>query len=278
MMKFLVILLSFVCPIVAFGESVFENGTLWKEIRYGTPDGILIVHRYDVFMQEVPGQNRLGFYGHYIEDPNLEFLAYVKTEDNRVYVSEDGTQDWLLIYDFNLQPGEGTTIYHYPYGGSGSRVITTYVECKEIVDSPDYPGLKIMKLEEFESESDRSYPRYGEWLIGIGSADGVLHNGRFQMDGGGSRLVEVLVDGKQVYKNEPTGLKESYEGDGDYFEIKGDKLVIKDPIGSLEWGLYSVDGLIIANGVANGQKCEIDLPSGRSVILKIGSRSYVIVK
>lgn len=70
--------------------------------------------------------------------------TYVRHENGKVYfLSEDEPQEWKLMYDFTLRPGDEADIEEYSNSalGYGGRV-----RCMDVYPLPSNPDLQVMEL------------------------------------------------------------------------------------------------------------------------------------
>ena len=81
----------------------------------------------------------------------------------------------------------------------------TYVKCVSIEEPSEEGGWSMMTIEESSDSSSSSYGRTGIWIKGLSSFNGILYNVSFNMNGFGSILLEVSVNGETLYLNKSAG-------------------------------------------------------------------------
>lgn len=156
----------------------------------------------------IDGVKARPLYSGSIENPDV-LLGYLRVEGRKVYARspKPEMQDWYLIYNFGLQPGEGEWVYICSY--QFKPVTRTYMKFGRRPCAAN-PELQVMYIEEYlrafgASETDEDpeleYCGQGRWLSGIGNMDGVTWNGYFEADGGGSRLLEVRRNDEPVFSD-----------------------------------------------------------------------------
>ena len=188
-----------ISPVIA-SDTYFRPGMTWVEER-----------RSDVTPWDLPFQDVLyleqgdedGVYELYTlseteAEPSL--TALVKTEGEKVFmrsVKAGDTQNWYLVYDFGLLPGESCDVY-YPYWKTQDGIPWKYnLSCLEIREQdPEFDGVDVMVMKENLSDE---YSDQGYWIKGIGATRGVLENCRFEAVGGSSRIQQAIFNGESLY-------------------------------------------------------------------------------
>lgn len=152
-------------PNVSAYENYIREGTTWVEQNWNdiTPAG----NFSNAYEYKINGTENIGGYEalKVVSGSENNFVAYLRTEGDRVYFSMDGKADsWRLAYDFGLQPGDECDIYLF--GLDDKRLHK--VICEGIYESPDNPGLELMsmRLEHYEVAE-------GIWIKGLGSYSGL---------------------------------------------------------------------------------------------------------
>ncbi|MBD5204083.1 MAG: hypothetical protein HDS82_04315 [Bacteroidales bacterium] len=144
-----------------------------------------------------------------IDDSEPVLQTYLKTEGDKVWFkSNSETNEWTLMYDFGLQPGESCEvgIISYPFSETSTATLYT-VTCEGIEQDSEYPTIERMKIK--VSDKDGNLSDEGIWLKGVGSSTGVLTNVYFNMVGvNATLLTEATVNGKKVYGNTGSGIEE----------------------------------------------------------------------
>ena len=134
--------------------------------------------------------------------------TYVRHENGKVYfLSDDEPQEWKLMYDFTLQPGDEADIEEYNQSalGYGGRV-----RCMDVYPLPSDPDLQVMELafceelkdiEEAGEEGERVYSII-RWIAGVGNTGGPLQNLYNEgIIGYGYQLDELTVGENLIYRH-----------------------------------------------------------------------------
>ncbi len=163
MKKLLLLSLAFtsLLPNASAYENYIREGTTWMvQSSTDVTPGLNLSNAYEY---KINGTENIGGYEALKVISTIDdlFVAYLRTEGDRVYFSLDGTPDsWRLAYDFGLQPGDECDIYLFGLDDKRSHKVI----CEGIYESPDNPGLELMsmRLEHYEVAE-------GIWIKGLGS-------------------------------------------------------------------------------------------------------------
>ena len=223
---------------VAQPENVQEGMTY--RVCYSTlptpASGILL--NYAVF--KVDGKETLGGVEAYkvlqlnaFYDADL-VVGHISTIGKKLYLRHE--QEWRLICDFGLQPGE--TVEGYVSNNFGKRLF----KCLSIQDNPRYGGWKTMTiamLDPEKSDMDWEKAETTEWIIGVGVSQEVVYQSPVGMKGEHLMDLESLNwEGETIF-NAPTAEVEMItapsEG-GEVYDLSG-RRVLASP-DALPAGIY----------------------------------------
>ena len=134
-------------------------------------------------------------------------IGYIATEGERVYFLDNSNDEWHLMYDFGLAPGESTVV-----SGTGGLTSANAAEyhryVAECVSIEPMPGteLELMSLKMWPCDingeiGDAAYE--AQWIRGLGSTNGPCDNDLFAWVGVGSMLIEAESDGTTIYSRQP---------------------------------------------------------------------------
>lgn len=246
-MKKLLLLCAFALAFAVRGENQILPGTVLTESVFmddPTWSGPEIAYRYIGAPEEQSGRMCLPIYRG-MEPGDGAPGSYLHIDGDKVYFlfdDSEGHKEWILAYDFSLEPGQGCTIGLVI---SFKSVSYTYVECVERTSSADYGGFPCMILAEYDSAEKQTYMGKGEWLVGLGSVRGLVYNGYFEADGGASWLLEVRRDGQTICRYK------------DYADI--------DSVGSDALHVSAAAGQITVSGISKGQNARVYTIDGRQL-------------
>lgn len=128
----------------------------------------------------------------------------IKKENEQIFFRDKNNEEiWYLFYDFSLTPGEGCYVFSPISFDSEGMPYKTYIQCMEIKENDrEYDNWTTMYLYEYENENLTSYPEKGVWIKNLSSANGVLQNSRFNLDGGSSKLIIAVLNDNIIYSND----------------------------------------------------------------------------
>lgn len=179
-----------------------------------------------------------------------QLLTYIHSEGDKVYfLSFDPDTDpeageWMLLYDFGMRPGDKAEIGHMFFDDAYVPELSSIVTCVEIVSGESAVGnyKRLLMSETFADIADAdangqrvsldysSYTVHGEWIDGIGAAQGACCNGAWDLDGvGGSKLLKATLNGRTLYLDNSASL---------------DAVSLIDPVTESSAPCYKPDGTI----------------------------------
>lgn len=191
MKKLLLLSLAFCCllPNASAYENYIREGTTWMvQSSTDVTPGLNLSNAYEY---KINGNENIGGYEalKVVKGKKNDFVAYLRTEGDRVYFSMDGKADsWRLAYDFGLQPGDECDIYLFGLDDKRSHKVI----CEGIYESTDNPGLELMsmRLENYEVAE-------GIWIKGLGSYWGLTD--WTGLVGGGETMLQAWNSDKMIY-------------------------------------------------------------------------------
>lgn len=184
------------------------EGTTWvvETISTSTPEGLV---SFGSLVMENPQkmQGRECMQISSVGDTENHPVGYIATEGEKVYFLDVNGEDWRLMYDFGLQPGESALIYgaatQYTMGAADAYVYEARCVSVETLEDS---GLEMMHMDIYSTDEDSGdYPMIEDevWIRGIGSIHGPYDNDIFAWDGVGSLLIKAESEGKVLYSREP---------------------------------------------------------------------------
>lgn len=277
-MKHIITILVASISMIANAASCFQVGMKWTVQYVGSH---LSEPVYTTKILSLVGDTIVGdkpaikMYSNY-DEPNAiqELVAIIREENNKVYFWSEPTEDWYLMYDFTLQPGEGTVVYSTRRLEKDNIPFNSYMLCIDQHDDDMCPGHTVLGMEEYKV-NDLAQPRgTGNWIDGIGSSRGVLENNMYYVDGMGSKLIEASINGTILYKSLPSGLNNTVS-EPFSLTLKDNCLTVYGGNAGDTIHLHTIDGKKIATGTLTTGFFSISLPKGIFVI-SIGSYSKKI--
>ncbi len=174
-----------------------------------------------------------------ITEPQL--LSYIRVEDNKVWRKDvDKPEDpEMLIFDFNLAPGEVFNEYSYNVGEFHINVKTICAEWMQYpIGKEGLPSLKIVTTKATPELLDMPEEEITFWICGIGGIGALDNNTDIT-----NRLFAVYHNGTKIFDNEPSGVEELQE----------------EYVTPLKGKQYHLDGRIFKEGdrgisISNGKK------------------------
>lgn len=247
-MKKLFLLLAVLLAIPATAQNYFGDGMKWESKVSGSSSPFPETHIETVYLQGdtiVNGAQCLKMWSVYDNDAStLSLVTVIRREGEKILFLPEPSAEWATLYDFGLKEGEGCTIT-VPQSVWMDRefpnIVTTYVKCVRIANEKEYGDWPVMELEEYNDEG--VLLGRGKWLKGLSSANGVLQNGYFEVDGvSGNLLMEVSDAGNVYYSNANAGVSEMQDSESGYriYNLQG--LEVNSCVSSLPKGIYIVNG------------------------------------
>lgn len=291
MKKFYLLIISLVMSSLAsFAQDTmyFKEGTQWIVEIY-PDDPITPITTERLTLQSIPGAPS-NIFALYTDSPNEYYFDShcldIKVEDEKVYfhlvddtlkVPQAEDEGWYLMYDFGLKEGETCEIYE----ANGMRFNNSTSVCRETVRFIEYAptdeidSLCKMIMEDITYGEGYGYSDRGVWIKGIGDTAGLLNNGGYGRDGGGSRLIGVIYEGKEIYSRQPAEVKNIT--DTADFQVNRNGQTVTITASDLEQPcyIYSADGKLISIidlSVSNN----FTLPASGLYIIKIGTLSQKV--
>lgn len=272
-MKTLTSIVLLTIPLLAMGENLFQEGSIWH-VRYtGThrPDP---VYTDTEFRAEgdttINGSEALKISSAIIGNGAPATPAvYVKSENGRILFWDKNTRDWYLMYDFNLKEGDGCTVYSIPLNDNIKSPEPTYVKCIQTGPNPYYGNIPQIALHEFTDSSLSNYIGEGEWLVGIGSTKGVIENNRFEiLDGRTSHLTHASYYDNIICQYAPSGI--IFLNDQSIQVSVNGKTLQFPQSGSNTISVFSSAGILLDNIDISSGECRISLPDKGIYIISDG--------
>lgn len=278
MNRLILLILAFI-PLLMNGQNHFTDGMKWRTQIYGTHEPEVVKSIEVVTIEKTPDDNCFKMYRSYEDNTSdRELIAVVKQEESKVYFNHNGlkSSEWYLLYDFNLNPGEGCFIYSPLTFSEDSEPYKTYVKCIGI-DENFNEDWSVLRLEEYTDDSCLNIIGHGSWIIGLSSLNGILYNNRFEVDGFSSRLLlEVSDDEKILYSNKQSGIIEITDTSIPNIKVDGLDIYISvndDMCGSI----YSQSGVHIGDYKFSKTPTHIKLSNRGVYILKLENTSRKIL-
>ena len=239
--------------ILAQESMFFKEGTQWiVELYPDNPNEPDVTET--LTLQSIPGAapNILAVYtdrpSEYYFDAHCLNLkiegekVYFHLVDDTAKVPQADDKGWYLMYDFGLQLGETCEIYNanamrFNNDPSICKVTLKYAE---FVQTDEIGSLCNMIMEE------QQYGERGVWIKGVGDTAGLLHNGFYGRDGGGSKLIGLICDGKEIFYDPSTSVTNI--PDSPDFQVIKNGLTVT--VSTLDLGrqgyVYSIDGKLVS--------------------------------
>ena len=256
-------------PIFSFSQNYFKDGMEWQ-VRFSNTD-VPNITKYETYSldgrENVDGYEALKMYvSDEYESKSHEFVMFVRTDGDKVYFKTPDLQEWLLMYDFGLQPGEGC----YVYGAWGAmKNEKTYVKCDAIKED-ESTGLTVMSLHGYSDETcSREYGKVS-WLKGLSSESGVVYNTFFDdWDGVGYLLIEAKDNGNVVYKKVFANVSGASDLHVSVF-TDGTDIILNNVDAPCEVTLFSASGELVKKEIVGSRSVRISVPRQGAYLVKIG--------
>lgn len=208
------------------------------------------------------GRECLGLYADNFDDNGakheLMMVMYVEGDCDKVYYLPREDQDnWLLVYDFTLQPGDECVAYR-PALPDWNRDRENDNHCRVVCTSRE-PQNEIA----VESDAIR-FDEYGDfggaghiesqykWIKGFGSQSGVIPNIMGVMLGDAWMMLHKATTAEDVVIYEQAGIADDIESDE--AELKVCRDIVK--AGSHPAMVYTIDGRCVGS-VASGESLRL---------------------
>lgn len=254
-MRVFILIASIIVSILPImGQSYFKDGAEWKTMRTSTTtpndprDYLEFCILSDASMKDGNGFN---VYEKNSGDSG-SWICQIKEIDNRVYFYDEKSDNWFLMYDFNLKKGDCISVYTPVFDLNNDKIKCTYLKCvrEEIYDDGGTPWPALI-LEEYVDSNYEGWHGEGVWLIGLGAINGLLENcGYNYLDGMGSKLYEVVCDNEVVYKSGTTSVSEVEKREPTIRKFGRSLMIVGVSTGSFV-SIHSSDGKTIRQDYVN---------------------------
>lgn len=264
-------------PVLAMAQSYFVDGMRWKTRTYPCCP----LDKESVYVttlegeETIDGYTALKMYSENEDEPSSRVLkAYIRTDGDKVYFRKVDSEikEWRLMYDFGLKEGEGC--YVYALNREEDINPRSYIKCVGISHDAE-SQLDVMKLEEYDDETCGSFVRHGKWFKGLASELGVEYNNYFELDGGGTRLIEARYGGDIVYSWTPTNIADA-TAPALGARVAGTTLTVTGIAAPCRVQLFAADGTLVGSMVAVGGSARMVLPGKGMYVLKAGGKTMKI--
>lgn len=201
--KILLLLLVATC-VNAMAFDCFKEGTVWVQEEFGTSSPELITG-LNTFVIEgdtlINGKTYMKLYNISDEEPSRKILMNClrKDGDKIFFLPYKGATEEVLMYDFGMKEGDTAEIgFLPPILNEESYAVRTQIKCVGISAMTIGDNeFEIMELEEYNDDFSMCWGK-GKWIKGVASMNGLTRNGNFELDGGGSNLIRVVVDEQTI--------------------------------------------------------------------------------
>ncbi|MDE6717627.1 MAG: hypothetical protein K2J70_05465, partial [Muribaculaceae bacterium] len=188
-------------PTALYALEPYRDGTQWITSEVGTHEPGLPCKTVVYTLSSREDDNDPDYFEistKYEDSQKEDCGGYIRKEREKVYYKEtNDTDEWRLLYDFGLNPGDTAEIWGL---GKWERLM----KCVDIKPDPSNPGLEIMEMEVYSKAipgSESQLCGTGQWIRGISSTNGLIFN-VFGVDGLSSRL-EKVVNGHEIIWQAP---------------------------------------------------------------------------
>lgn len=192
-------LVTFVAGLSSCSHSInaYRDGSVWfcEEITDEWPPTNYHVIYYFKGDTIISQKKYLKMYYKRLSKPE-HYYCSMRTEKNKVYYVPKDRKWELLIFDYNIKPGDTIEIFSTCRGYYTDEFPTPCkMKClgKSTMESYGYT------YEIFTVARPEIYWETGKWIKGIGSIAGPIDNDYMLCFGGGSSPYEIMVDGKIVW-------------------------------------------------------------------------------
>lgn len=297
MMKKTLITLCALCGIqIAMAQPLVREGLTWT------------THTWNIFTNEDLGHHTTWFEYAFSEEGRDVFEVYetegtepLKTEQtlnygqihqqgDQVYFkkylkfSDGAPEEWRLMYDFGLQPGESVIVYPVEPGYNDPTRSPERITCLNW-SAALYPDWETMEILDFnldleEDAEDIGYEgSQGQWIKGIGSTsyNGVLDNIQFGWIDGYCHRTVVRENGKvlMTFGPDPSGIASTANTTFDV-KLQGRNLSIRTDR-ELPVTVTGTDGRQIAHSDGNAAEAEVVLPQAGVYLVRSGARTHKVI-
>lgn len=209
MRRLFIFVIALGCVLLVGARNYFKPGMVWEmkaqvcggegDVYYWNchvgPDTVLFGQRCNLLEES-------DYYdSEYVNDCKS---VYVRAEGDVVYVLPDSTvNEWFVLYDFGLQPGESCQVYNFK--AVLDQPQTLYVKCVKIIRTRALDGWPVMYVEEYADAgcTELLNPVQDVWYDGLGSpVNPFFNSGRGDYIGYGGSVQKFVFNGTEL--NEKT--------------------------------------------------------------------------
>lgn len=260
----------------AFSQTQFIDGTEWRTQQTNTADPVTKSH---IKISKLDGIINIGnyealkMYCKYEGEFTWTMDYYIRTENDKIFFMPVDADEWFLMYDFGLKPGQGCYVYSPAIKDNSNMPLKSYVKCVNIEDgnATDFP---IMTIEEYKDETCIGK---GIWLKGLSSKCGVDYNIGFDMDGIGTSLLEVKRGENIIYSQKTSSISQISDKSIKY-SINGHDLTVFGINPSDDIRLYNIEGKLLESFKSEGDMVSVRMHQKGIYILKAGKRKKIVIK
>lgn len=268
-----------ILSVVAFGQTCFKDGTVWKtKVFYDADPSVDLVAISKLEGTEtVGGYEALKMYCENENKPDSKYLAYyIRTDKDKVYFMPaiNDSKTWYLMYDFGMVPGQGCYMYCPPYGNQ--EPYKAYVKCVSI-SKDESSAYSVMEMEDYKDETcDEQTKGEGKWFKGISSYIGVDYNIGFGLAGRGGTLLEVRNGDEVFYTQTPASVSQVSQSSVEY-RLDGHNLNVSNIKNGEGVSVYSIDGKLLDSFKPKGNNVSVRLPKAGLYVLKVGEMKQKVL-
>ncbi len=202
------IFLIIMCLISCSREiNLYKDGSVWFCLGV-TDEGPLrqrFLYRNFIHGDTIIGNKKyLKLYGNNFSDDDAKdyYICGLRVEKNKIYYAPQNHEWELLIFDYDIMPGDIFEVYSTCNGFYGNTSpAPRKMKCKEksTIESCGitYEVFTVAPVENWDESKWIS----GKWIKGMGTPFGPTDNFYMNCFGMGSRVYEVMVNGKIVWED-----------------------------------------------------------------------------
>lgn len=288
MKKVMSILIMFVSVVSLYGENIFKDGTIWNVSRVyvgATPDE-MTYQNIEYSLADMASDDDAGVFN-LIQDQTRDgeksvVVCRIKEEDSRVYFQQDSYEEWFLMYDFNIKPGEQICVFTPSFDLWVHEVgsIPTYIKCisEDTILTADREWT-MLNLEQYVDPDCKRFIGTLSWVKGIGATVGFIENCRIgDLMGLGSFVNEVICDNEVIYSCPYSTVS------ADVIYIKhisiscdGRTISITGGASNTDVSVLNIDGGKLAQAKSSEDCCSISVDSPGVYIVKVGDMARKVM-
>lgn len=246
-------------------QNYFNAGMTWLGEAGDTSGPEFTLDVQTVWLEDSPNDNNHEF----VMMEKLSECIGLHYEVTRIYTNGDKvffkenktTEEWTVLYDFDLAVGAGTYVGIIPYPWTDdSKAMITYVKCVDRYRSLEYSNIEVMVMEEYEDENCSTYYGKGLWMVGIGCSRGVLNNSFFEADGAYGRLIKAY-NADTVYFNAETVNSINSSISEQIIKVEGNQVVFSGIPADSNIDVFALDGKRVKSICSNLENLSIQIDS-----------------